>query len=86
MCVTVYLYPRIKEQHMHSIVREVVVCFVFLFLVLFIAYTNRDPWSYKLYEANGHVFNYGYTERALTSERKEFRLVSCCCILTIFQS
>jgi len=61
---------------MHEIIKEVVVCVIYVFLVLLLAYTNRDPRSYSLNLTYDNIFNKGEFDRAVLGERQAFDSVS----------
>jgi len=67
---------RQKERQMHEIIKEVVVCVIYVFLVLLLAYTNRDPRSYSLNLTYDNIFNKGEFDRAVLGERQAFDSVS----------
>ncbi|KAH3871214.1 hypothetical protein DPMN_034408 [Dreissena polymorpha] len=57
---------------MHEIIKEVVICVCYIFLVLLLAYTNRDPNSYNQYVTYNNIFNKGELARATIGEGKAF--------------
>ncbi|KAK3094947.1 hypothetical protein FSP39_008255 [Pinctada imbricata] len=48
---------RAKELAMFGMLKEIAICIVFINFILTIAYTNRDPWSYKMYANYDNIFN-----------------------------
>ncbi|XP_052071199.1 polycystin family receptor for egg jelly-like [Mytilus californianus] len=50
---------RAHEMAMYSLLKEIAICVFFLYFVLMIAYTNRDPWSYNQYTTYNNMFNLG---------------------------
>lgn len=60
---------------MHQVVQEVVVCILYLSLVLLLAYTNRDPLSYRTHESLDNIFNKGNIEGAITGRKQAFHKV-----------
>ena len=47
---------RLKEVRMCAILKEIITYFLFLFLLLFVAYGNRDPHAYLLQKALNDQF------------------------------
>ncbi|XP_055995228.1 uncharacterized protein LOC125649388 [Ostrea edulis] len=56
---------RQKERAMFAMLKEIAVCMLFLYIVLTIAYANRDPWSHVQYKNYDNIFNKGYFARAI---------------------
>ncbi|VDI78620.1 Hypothetical predicted protein [Mytilus galloprovincialis] len=50
---------RAHEMAMYSLLKEIAICVFFLYFVLMIAYSNRDPWSYNQYSTYNNMFNLG---------------------------
>lgn len=66
---------REKERQMHEIIKEIVVCMLYLFLILLLAYTNRDLWSFRMNVNYNNIFNKGDFEGAITGSRQSFENV-----------
>jgi hypothetical protein len=59
------LSSRQKELAMFAMLKEIAICIVFLYIVLTIAYANRDPWSYIQHKNYDNIFNEGDFARSI---------------------
>ena len=87
-----------KERKMHLVIREIVFYFLFVWVVLLIAYAHRDPYSHFMTQNMENLFvgNYdslGYRDedkidvkRSTTSQNSDIKLygVRICYILNFF--
>ncbi|XP_062611467.1 uncharacterized protein LOC134273293 [Saccostrea cucullata] len=56
---------RQKELAMYAMFKEIGICIMFLYIVLTIAYANRDPWSYIQYSNYENILNKGTFAREI---------------------
>ena len=52
-------FIRFKELKMYSVVREILFYLLFLYLMMMVAYGNRDPWSLYMYQNHKNMFQHG---------------------------
>ena len=50
---------RFKEMQMQAIIREIIFYLVWLYILMMVAYGNRDPWSYMMTENFNNMFVHG---------------------------
>ena len=78
MIIILFDYYREKERQMHEIIKEIVVCVLYLFLILLLAYTNRDLSSYRMHTNYNNIFNKGNFEGAMQGTKQAFDKVKHC--------
>ena len=66
------------SRQMHEIIKEIVVCVLYLFLILLLAYTNRDLSSYRMHTNYNNIFNKGNFEGAMQGTKQAFDKVKHC--------
>lgn len=59
---------------MYSLLKEIAICVFFLYFILMIAYTNRDPWSYRQYNNYNNMFNLGAFSPSYTVKFEEVNI------------
>ena len=71
-CTTYCVFNfRAHELAMYALLKEIAICVFFLYFVLMIAYTNRDPWSYYQYSTYNNMFNLGKYSPTYSTQFKQ---------------
>nr|XP_034310453.1 uncharacterized protein LOC105340501 isoform X2 [Crassostrea gigas] len=63
---------RQKELQMFAMLKEITICMVFLYIVLTIAYANRDPWSFTQFQNYENILNAGTFASAIGNNTVKF--------------
>lgn len=71
-----YFINRQKELQMYAMLKEIAICMVFLYIVLTIAYANRDPWSFTQFQNYENILNAGTFASAIGNNTVKFVDVS----------
>lgn len=61
---------------MFAMLKEIAICMVFLYIVLTIAYANRDPWSFTQFQNYENILNAGTFASAIGNNTVKFVDVS----------
>lgn len=59
-----------KERKMHSVIREIVFYFLFVWVVLLIAYAHRDPYAHHMTQNMENLFVGNYDSLGYRDEDK----------------
>lgn len=82
------LFCRFREMQMYSIIRELIMYFLWLYMLMMVAYGNRDPYSYKMNANYKDMFIRGaYAMDDAKMDQFHFRKVNLClknCSLILF--
>ena len=61
---------------MFAMLKEIAICMVFLYIVLTIAYANRDPWSFYQFQNYENILNGGTFSKSIGNYTVSFVDVS----------
>ena len=61
---------------MFAMFKEIAICMVFLYIVLTIAYANRDPWSFYQFQNYENILNGGTFSKSIGNYTVSFVDVS----------
>lgn len=61
---------------MFAMFKEIAICMVFLYIVLTIAYANRDPWSFHQFQNYENILNGGTFSKSIGNYTVSFVDVS----------